>query len=191
MPFNLPDLNALTIKQPFDSLTPELRQQRQKTHELCRNFNRAPSKGHLKKVVNNFACAGENIIIEPGFHCDYGQQIYMGNQIYININCTLLDGGKIYIGDNCLIGPNVQILTINHPISPSERLQKTSLASDVVIGKNVWLGAGAILLPGVIIGDGAVIGAGSVVTRPVAANQLVAGNPAKPITNSTQQNRTL
>ncbi|WP_444994454.1 sugar O-acetyltransferase [Aliikangiella sp. IMCC44359] len=165
----------------FNSLTEELRAQRQRTHEICRNFNRSPSKGHLKKLKSTFSSCGENVRIEPGFHCDYGHKIKLGNNVYININCTLLDGGEIIIGDDCLIAPNVQILTINHPSSPKERLEKTSYASDVTLGCNVWLGAGAIVLPGISIGTGAVVGAGSVVTSEVEANCLYAGNPAQKI----------
>lgn len=166
---------------PFNSLTGELRHRRQITHEACRKFNRSPSKGHLKNLCSLLGSCGEKVIIEAGFHCDYGDRIFLGNRVYININCTLLDGGNIHIGDDCLIGPNVQILTINHPIPPQERLAKSSFASDVCVGNNVWIGAGAIILPNVDIGDGVVIGAGAVVTKNVAANSVVAGNPAQVI----------
>ena len=165
----------------FNSLTPELRSQRQLAHDTCQHFNRAPSKGHLKKLKGLFASCGSQVIIESGFRCDYGHLISIGAKTYVNINCTLLDGGKITIGQDCLLGPNVQILTINHALSPQERLDKKSFAKDVVIGDNVWLGAGSLILPGVTIESGSVIGAGSVVTRNVPANFLYAGNPAKKI----------
>jgi len=167
------------LQTQFDSLTLENREQRNKAHELCRQFNRAPSKGHLKKLKSIFKQAGEMLIIEQGFHCDYGNKIRFGDRVYLNINCTLLDGGEIEIGNDVLIGPNVQILTINHPMISLERLERKNLASNVSIGNNVWIGAGAIILPGLEIGDGAVIAAGSVVTQAVEDYDLVAGNPAK------------
>lgn len=162
----------------FDSLSSENREHRNSVHDLCRQFNRAPSKGHLKKLKQAFHSFGENLIIEQGFHCDYGHKISFGDRVYLNINCTLLDGGKIEIGNDALIGPNVQILTVNHPMSSKQRLNKTNLVKDVFIGNNVWIGAGAIILPGVSIADGAVIGAGSVVTKDVDEYCLWAGNPA-------------
>ena len=163
----------------FDSLLLENREQRNKAHELCRQFNRAPSKGHLKKLKVIFKHAGEMLIIEQGFHCDYGDKISFGDRVYLNINCTLLDGGEIEIGDDVLIGPNVQILTVNHPMNSAERLERKNLTSNVSIGNNVWIGAGAIILPGVSIGEGVVIAAGSVVTKSVEPYYLVTGNPAK------------
>jgi len=170
-------------QRPFDSLQKDLRQQRHQTHEICRQFNRSPSKGHLKKLKSLFAHCGENVLIEQGFHCDYGNKITLGSRVYLNINCVLLDGGAITLGDDCLIGPNVQILTINHDISPQARLTKTNYAKDVNIEHNVWIGAGSIILPGTTIYQGSVIGAGSVVTGSVEPNALYCGNPAKKLKN--------
>jgi maltose O-acetyltransferase len=166
------------MSQIFDSLTSELIHQRNITHDACRLFNRSPSKGNLKRLISLFNCCGEGTYIEQGFFCDYAEKISLGNRVFINVNCTMLDGGLISIGDDCLIGPNVQILTVNHALSPKKRLEKASYISDVNISKNVWLGAGVIILPGVNIGEGAVIGAGSVVTKDIEANNLYAGNPA-------------
>ena len=163
----------------FNSLEPENRRKRQATHEMCRQFNRAPSKGHLKKLSCLFNKFGEHLLIEQGFHCDYGDKISFGDRVFLNVNCTLLDGAEINIGDDALIGPNVQILTVNHPTNSTVRLDKTNLVTPVIIGNNVWIGAGAIILPGVSIADDSVIAAGSVVTNNVAKNTLVAGNPAK------------
>lgn len=165
----------------FDSLQPELRQLRQKVHECCRNFNRSPSKGNQKKLKELFASYGSDVFIEPGFHCDYASKVSLGNRVYFNINCTILDGGLVTLGDDCLIGPNVQLITINHDLNPTKRLDKTNYASDINIGNNVWIGAGAIVLPGVTVGDGAVIAAGSIANRDIPDNTLYAGNPAKMI----------
>jgi maltose O-acetyltransferase len=163
----------------FNSLSSEHRAQRQLAHDACHQYNRAPSKGHFKKLRAIFAAVGDNLIIEQGFYCDYGDKISFGDNVFLNINCTFLDGARITIGNDCLIGPNVQILTVNHPLSAEQRLQKLSFVKDVSIGNNVWIGAGAIVLPGVSIGDNAVVAAGSVVSKPVDQQVLVAGNPAQ------------
>ncbi|WP_198263124.1 sugar O-acetyltransferase [sulfur-oxidizing endosymbiont of Gigantopelta aegis] len=163
----------------FNSLSAELRQQRHQMHDTCRQFNRSPSRGNLQRIKALFLSCGDEVFIESGFHCDYGDKITLGDRVYFNINCTLLDGGLITIGDDCLIGPYVQILTINHATSPRERLAKASFAQDVSIANNVWLGAGVIILPGLCIGSGAVIAAGSVVTKNIPENSLYSGNPAK------------
>ena len=165
----------------FNSLTPELIQRRNQVHDTCRQFSRSPSRGNLLRLKALFAGCGEEVFIEQGFYCDYGNKISLGRCVYLNVNCTLLDGGLISIGDDCLIGPNVQILTINHAVSPGERLDKKNFAEDVSIGNNVWIGAGVIILPGVSIGSGAIIGAGSVVNKDVSTNCMYAGNPAKKI----------
>ena len=165
----------------FNSLTAELIQRRNLVHDTCRQFSRSPSRGNLLRLKALFFSCGEEVFIEQGFYCDYADKISLGKRVYININCTLLDGGLISIGDDCLIGPNVQILTINHATSAKERLDKKNYAEDVSIANNVWIGAGTIILPGVHIAEGAVIGAGSVVNKDVQAKYLYAGNPAKKI----------
>jgi maltose O-acetyltransferase len=166
------------VAKVFDSLSTKNRQQRNAMHDLCRQYNRAPSKGHLKKLKQVFQRYGKDVFIEQGFYCDYGDKISLGERVYFNINCTLLDGGNIVIGDDVLVGPNVQILTVNHPMASKERLNKTNLVKDVLIGNNVWIGAGVIILPGVSIGDGTVIGAGSVVSKSLDGYSLYLGNPA-------------
>lgn len=165
----------------LDNQSPENRELRNRIHDLCRQYNRAPSKGHLKKLKQVFRTCGENVFIEHGFNCDYGNKISIGDRVFFNFNCTLLDGGKITIGDDVLIAPNVQILTVNHPLSPHERLKKTNLVQDVIIGNNVWIGAGSIILPGIIVGNDVVIGAGSVVTKNLDDGCLYVGNPIRKV----------
>lgn len=166
----------------FNSLDKTLLALRKQTGEICRLFNKSPSKGNLKRIKELFAQCGEGVIIESGFHCDYGNQITIGDRSFININCTVLDApiseGAITIGDDCLIGPNVQLLAVSHAVNPTLRLNKENFAAPIIIGNNVWIGAGAIILAGVSIGDNSVIGAGSVVTKSIASNTVVAGNPA-------------
>ncbi|MDA8940109.1 sugar O-acetyltransferase [Pseudoalteromonas marina] len=171
--------------QSFNSISKENLAQRKTVHEICRLFNKSPSKGNLKRIKERFAQCGEGVIIESGFHCDYGNQITIGDRSFININCTVLDApiseGAITIGDDCLIGPNVQLLAVSHAVNPTLRLNKENFAAPIIIGNNVWIGAGAIIVAGVSIGDNSVIGAGSVVTKNVEADTVVAGNPAREI----------
>jgi len=168
--------------QSFNSLDKTLLALRKQTGEICRLFNKSPSKGNLKRIKELFAQCGEGVIIESGFHCDYGNQITIGDRSFININCTVLDApiseGAISIGQDCLIGPNVQLLAVSHAVNPTQRLNKENFASPITVGNNVWIGAGVIVLAGVTICDNAVVGAGSVVIKSVAPNTVVAGNPA-------------
>ncbi|MGO2012816.1 MAG: sugar O-acetyltransferase [Pseudoalteromonas sp.] len=166
----------------FNPRQKELLEQRKTAHETCRLFNKSPSKGNLKRIKSLFTQCGEGVIIEAGFHCDYGSTLIIGDRTFININCTILDSplpeSAISIGNDCLIGPNVQLLAVSHAVNPTERLNKESFTNPISIGNNVWIGAGAIILAGVSIGDNAVVGAGSVVTKDVAPRCAVAGNPA-------------
>lgn len=114
---------------------------------------------------------------------DYGSNITVGARTFVNYNLTALDVAAITIGEDCQIGPNVQLLTPTHPLEPGPRRDKLEAARPIVIGDNVWLGGGAIVLPGVTIGDNSVIGAGAVVTRDVPANVVAVGNPARPVRN--------
>lgn len=168
----------------FNSITPALIAQRQHTHELCRQFARSPSKGNLKRLKGLFQQCGEQLVIESGFYCDYGDGIRFGDRIFININCTMLDNPldvapSITIGDDCLIGPNVQLLAVTHDVDPTLRLaHKYNYSDNITLGNNVWLGAGVIVLAGVQVADNVVVGAGSIVTKNLAANGVYAGNPA-------------
>lgn len=121
-------------------------------------------------------------MIEAPFHCAYGFNITLGDQVYLNAGCTILDTAPVTIGDQSALGPTVQIYCAEHHQDPHKRsIEGLEIARPVRIGKQVWIGGGAIILAGVTIGDGAVIGAGSVVTKDVAPGQVVVGNPARPI----------
>jgi maltose O-acetyltransferase len=135
--------------------------------------------------------AAMNYIVRP-FTCEYGKHVRFGRYNFINTGATFLDSAFITFGDSCMVGPNVQFITADHPVAASERFQPAepggflpyrvvNRARPIRIGSKVWIGAGAIILPDVTIGDEAVIGAGSVVTRDVPAQTLVAGNPARVI----------
>ena len=130
-------------------------------------------------LVERLAAVGEGTLVRAPFHCDYGFNIKLGRDVFLNFNCVILDGTQVTIGDMTKIGPGVQILTADHPRDPAVRAQGLEFGRPVTIGKNVWIGAGALIMPGVTIGDDAIVGAGSVVTRDVPAGVTVMGNPAK------------
>lgn len=131
----------------------------------------------LKKI---FGDCGNNVYVEPPFHANFGgKHVHVGDNFYANFNLTFVDDGHVYIGNNCMFGPNVTIITASHPLDVERRSKGLQFNKDVHIGNNVWLCAGVQILPGVTIGDGAVVGAGAVVTKDVPANTVVAGVPAK------------
>ncbi|WP_439814860.1 sugar O-acetyltransferase [Zavarzinia sp. CC-PAN008] len=122
---------------------------------------------------------GADVVVRPPFHCDYGYNIRIGDGVFINFNCVVLDVVAVAIGDGTQIGPGVQILTADHPRDPRQRAQGLECGVPVRIGRNVWIGGGAIILPGVTIGDDAIVGAGAVVTRDVPHGATAVGNPAR------------
>jgi maltose O-acetyltransferase len=122
---------------------------------------------------------GDRVSIRPPFHCDYGYNISIGEGVFLNFNCVILDVTKVTIGAATTIGPHVQIYTAEHPRDPVERRTGIEYSHPVVIGENVWIGGGSIILPGVTVGDDAIIGAGSIVTRDVPKGATVVGNPAR------------
>jgi maltose O-acetyltransferase len=125
------------------------------------------------------AAVGAGAVIRPPFHCDYGYNIRLGDDVFLNFNCVILDVVAVAIGAGTQIGPAVQIYAADHPRDPALRRTGLELGRPVTIGRNAWIGGGAIILPGVTIGDDAVIGAGSVVTRDVPAGATALGNPAR------------
>jgi maltose O-acetyltransferase len=118
--------------------------------------------------------------MQPPFYCDYGTHIELGERVFFNFNCVVLDVCAVRIGDFTMFGPAVQIYTATHPLDAGLR-RRQEFGTPVAIGADVWVGGGAIILPGVRIGARAVIGAGSVVTRDVPDDTFAAGNPCRPI----------
>ena len=125
--------------------------------------------------------AGQRLLIEQPFRCDYGANIEVGDNFYANFNLTILDANKVVIGDNVFIAPNVGLHTSGHPLDVKRRNAGLEYARPITIGNNVWIGAGVNVMPGVRIGSNSVIGAGSVVTRDVPANVVAAGVPCRVI----------
>ncbi|WP_429810766.1 sugar O-acetyltransferase [Ensifer sp. B1-9] len=128
-----------------------------------------------------FAAVADDVFIEAPFHCSYGINIHLGARVYLNAGCTILDSGRVTIGEGTMLGPSVQIYCAEHHKDAVLRRQGLEVARPVTIGSDVWIGGGAIILGGVTIGDGAIVGAGSVVTKDVAAAAIVVGNPARPL----------
>jgi len=120
-------------------------------------------------------------IIESPFHCDYGYNIELGENFYMNVNCVILDEAKVRFGDNVFIAPNCAFYTAGHPLDIEQRNKGIEYAMPITVGSNVWIGGNVVVLPGVTIGDNCVIGAGSVVVKDIPANTLAVGNPCKAI----------
>jgi maltose O-acetyltransferase len=132
-------------------------------------------------LSQRFGSVGEGAVVRPPFHCDFGYNISLGRNVFLNFNCVILDVMAVSIGDGTQIGPAVQIYAADHPRDPEERAAGLEFGRAVHIGRNAWIGGGAIILPGVTIGDDAVVGAGAVVTRDVPPRTTVVGNPARPV----------
>lgn len=147
--------------------------------EICQKFNNMGPLSQRDEVLKELlGTYSKGNYIEPPFYCDYGSNIHLGENVYMNHGCILLDVNEIKIGKNTLLGPNVQIYTAGHPTDPILR-RKTEFGKAITIGRDTWIGGGAIILPGVTIGDGVTIGAGSVVTKNIDSFTVAVGNPAK------------
>lgn len=131
----------------------------------------------LRQLLPN---SNKRIYIEPPFHCDYGYNIHLGENVYFNVNCVVLDTMKVSIGDNVFFGPCVQVYTATHPLDAIDR-RTVEFSKPVSIGNDCWIGGNSVICPGVTIGNGCTIGAGSVVTKDIPDNSLAVGNPAKVI----------
>jgi maltose O-acetyltransferase len=169
--------------QPYDPMDPELVSSRERARDLCQvlNATRERDGDERRRVLTDlFAAGGASAWIQPPFYCDYGTNIELGERVYFNFNCVVLDVCSVRIGSFTLFGPAVQIYTATHPLNAEQRRREES-GKPVDIGDDVWVGGGAIILPGVRIGSRSVIGAGSVVTRDVPEGVVAAGNPCRVI----------
>jgi maltose O-acetyltransferase len=170
---------------PYRANDPDLIEDRAAIRRLLYQYNAAGPQdpAYRQQLLKQMlGLAGEGAWLEPPFYCDYGYNIFVGKDFYMNFDCVILDVSTVTIGDNVMCGPKVQILTATHSLDAQERnFSGTELGKSITIGNRVWIGAGAIICPGVTIGDEAVIGAGSVVTRDVPARVFAGGNPCKVI----------
>ena len=171
----------------YDPLDTGLVAARTRARELCWALNARPDgDGEAQRRVLRelFGKGGDSVWMQPPFFCDYGANIELGERVFFNFNCVVLDVCRVRIGSFTLFGPAVQVYTPMHPFDAALR-RKQEFGKPVDIGTDVWIGGGAIILPGVRIGDRAVIGAGSVVTRDVPEGMFAAGSPCRVIRPAT------
>lgn len=173
----------------YDALDAQLSEERLKARLLIKELNDSREDQTterariLKELIPN---AGEGLWLQPPFYCDYGYNMKLGEKVFFNFNCVVLDVAEVTIGSRTLFGPNVQIYTATHPIDHKVRASGLEFAKPITIGEDVWIGGSAVICPGVNIGDRSVIGAGSVVTRNIPADVFAAGNPCKVIRQLTE-----
>ena len=160
--------------ETFNGIDTDLRLRRETASLACAKFNAHPSKGNLRHITRLFSEFG-SVVIEPGFQCDYGSQIHLGKNVFINFHCVFLDSAPIHIGDDVLIGPGVHLYTVDHPRDAELRASGECFTQPVTIGNNVWIGGGAKILPGINVGNNAIIAANAVVTRHVEENERYFG----------------
>lgn len=167
----------------YDPMDSELVAGRARARDLCWTLNAARDSDQDERrrvLLQLFAAGGDSVLLEPPFFCDYGSNIELGERVFFNFSCVILDVCPVRIGSFTLFGPAVQIYTAMHPFNAELRRQE-EFGAAVEIGSDVWVGGGAIILPGVRIGSGAVIGAGSVVTGDIPDGVVAAGNPCRVI----------
>jgi maltose O-acetyltransferase len=173
----------MTAGEMYDPLDADLVGARERVRDLCQALN-ATREGDAQErrrlLTRIFARGGDSVWMQPPFFCDYGFNIELGERVFFNFNCIVLDVCPVRIGSFTLFGPSVQILTPMHPMNAAQR-RREEFGKPVTIGEDVWVGGGAIILPGVTIGSRSVIGAGSIVTRDVPDDVFAAGNPCRVI----------
>ena len=167
----------------YDPLDAELVAARERARDLCRALNdtRETRQAERRRLARDlFGAGGDTVWLQPPFRCDYGSNIHLGERVFFNFDCIVLDVCEVRIGDYTLFGPGVQILTPLHPVDAAARRER-EFGKPVRIGADVWVGGGALILAGVEIGSRSIVGAGSVVTRDIPEGVLAAGNPCRVI----------
>jgi maltose O-acetyltransferase len=172
----------------YDPMDAQLVEARARARDLCQTLNatREAQQEDRRLILRElFGAGGDTVWMQPPFFCDYGSNIELGERVFFNFNCVVLDVCPVRIGSFTLFGPAVQILTPMHPLN-AELRRRQELGKPIEIGSDVWVGGGALILPGVRIGSRAVIGAGSVVTRDIPDGVFAAGNPCRVIREITE-----
>ncbi|WP_313152339.1 sugar O-acetyltransferase [Lacrimispora sp.] len=181
-------LAGLPYKAWLDGLNEERMENKLKIYQY--NQLRPDEEEKMAELIRSIlGKAGKEVHIEAPFHCDYGTNIEVGDYFYANYNCTILDVGKVIIGDNVMFAPNVSIYTAGHPIHPDSRNSGYEYGIPVTIGNNVWIGGNVIINPGVTIGNDVVIGAGSVVTKDIPDRVVALGNPCRVVRQIVEDDR--
>ena len=178
----------MLMGEMYDPRDPELMAARARSRDLCHRLNatRESAEAERRRILCGlFGKGGDTVWMQPPFYCDYGWNIELGERIFFNFNCTVLDVCRVRIGDFTLFGPSVQIYTPLHPFN-AERRRREECGKPIEIGSDVWVGGGAIICAGVKVGSRSVIGAGSVVTRNIPQGVFAAGNPCRVIREITE-----
>jgi maltose O-acetyltransferase len=174
----------------YDALDPQLAEERLKARLLLKELNDSredETEERIRILKALIPHAGEGLWMQPPFYCDYGYNLKLGEKVFFNFNCVVLDVAEVVIGSRTLFGPNVQIYTATHPMDHKVRASGLENAKPIRIGEDVWVGGSAVICPGVTIGDRSVIGAGSVVTKDIPADVFAAGNPCRVIRSLVQE----
>ncbi|WP_163933109.1 sugar O-acetyltransferase [Paraferrimonas sp. SM1919] len=176
------DFELMVSGKNYNPIDPYLCELRDKVSSILLKFNHSPgmepAQPYLPDILGS---VGEGTRIKPPFQCEFGCNIHMGKNGFINVNVVMLDCAPITLGDHVLIGPNAQFYTANHPVNPADRREYQTWAEAITIEDDVWIGGSAVITPGVTVGKGSVVAAGAVVTKDVPAGVVVAGVPAKVI----------
>ncbi|ABS32922.1 sugar O-acetyltransferase [Clostridium botulinum] len=169
----------------YYAMDEELVKEHIRSQQLLAEFNNSLGEDKSELLKPLFGKVGDNFSIKPTFHCDYGSNIYVGENFFANYDCIILDVCKVTIGDNCMLAPRVCIYTATHPLDAETRISGLEYGKPVVIGDNVWIGGNSVIVPGVTIGNNVVVAAGSIVVNDIPDNVVVGGNPAKIIKHLT------
>ena len=179
---------------PNNDRAPELEARRLVAKRLFRAYNRTTEEDvEVREEIKRqlFRRVGKNVFIEPDFICEMGNNITIGDHVFMNFGCIIFDMGEVTIGDNVMFGPRVGIYTTNHAFDPEERIDNVVISKPVHIGNRVWIAADVKIVQGVTIGDDSIIGAGSVVTKDIPAGVIAAGNPCRVIRAITEKDKWL
>ncbi len=187
------DWEKMQAGEIYNDFAADLFDRRVEAKKLFRAYNRLEDDEVDKRndiMRRLFKSVGKNVWIEPDFRCEFGKNISIGNDVYINFGCVILDCGQVRIGDNTLIGPNVGLFSGNHTTDAKERAAGGLIPKPITIGARVWLCGNVTVVPGVTIGDDTIIGAGSVVTKDIPSGVIAAGNPCKVLRKITPEDKT-
>ncbi len=187
------DWEKMQAGEIYNDFAADLFDRRVEAKKLFRAYNRLEDDEVDKRndiMRRLFKSVGRNVWIEPDFRCEFGKNISIGNDVYINFGCVILDCGQVRIGDNTLIGPNVGLFSGNHTTDAKERAAGGLIPKPITIGARVWLCGNVTVVPGVTIGDDTIIGAGSVVTKDIPSGVIAAGNPCKVLRKITPEDKT-
>ncbi len=179
--------------QIYNDFDDDLFQRRIAAKKLFRKYNKTEDEEvELRNQIMNdlFKHVGKDVWIEPDFRCEFGKNITIEDNVYINFGCVILDCAEVTIGANTLFGPNTGLYPVNHAIDAEERIHGGCIGKPIHIGKNVWFGGDVKVLAGVTIGDNTIIGTGSIVTKDIPSNVIAVGNPCKVIREITENDKT-